>query len=297
MQQGRCYALKLSQPVPAAPALSPPNHPPASPAWPNLVMCLAVCQAGLLSKRQPVASFTPKFPAVLRNMSHGYKHQAGDDAESMPAPKRRPRPSPAAGALGAATHRGSEAGEVAPGSGSGGADERSVVELETDADGMDDGYRWAHGNHCLLAGLLVMMPQLPAVVRHASTCSSSQHLRCAPAGSLKAPGPCVCSSDSAPGGANTDRRSLRATHIRAATISAPTQAAMFASRWSAVGATRACWSPRMRARTPTTLRPPAAACAQAAGAAAFLRGGHLTVSIASERACAGGSAPVACGRR
>ncbi|KAL4452274.1 hypothetical protein ABPG75_007936 [Micractinium tetrahymenae] len=79
---------------------------------------------------------------VLRNMSHGYKHQAGEDAEMMPAPKRRPRASPTAGALGAAGQRGPEAGEAAAGGGGGGGDERSVVELETDADGMDDGYRW-----------------------------------------------------------------------------------------------------------------------------------------------------------
>ncbi|KAL4441255.1 hypothetical protein ABPG77_011492 [Micractinium sp. CCAP 211/92] len=79
---------------------------------------------------------------VLRNMSHGYTHQAGDEAELMPAPKRRQRSSPTAGTLGMAAQRGPEAAEGAAGTGGGGGDERSVVELETDADGMDDGYRW-----------------------------------------------------------------------------------------------------------------------------------------------------------
>lgn len=81
-------------------------------------------------------------------MSHGYTHQAGDEAELMPAPKRRQRSSPTAGALGTATQRGPEAAEGAAGTGGGGGDERSVVELETDADGMDDGYRWAPGLQC-----------------------------------------------------------------------------------------------------------------------------------------------------
>ena len=75
--------------------------------------------------------------AVLRNMSNGYKHQRQlqdeDDGSRWRAPPvERP-----------AVRRGSDAGEgaAAGGGGGGGGDERSVVELETDADGMDDGYR------------------------------------------------------------------------------------------------------------------------------------------------------------
>ncbi|KAI3438133.1 hypothetical protein D9Q98_000574 [Chlorella vulgaris] len=80
---------------------------------------------------------------VLRNMSNGYKHQrAPQDAEAGSGPKRRRTPSAASPGGGGgegvglpAVRRGGEGGE-------GGADERNVVELETDADGMDDGYRW-----------------------------------------------------------------------------------------------------------------------------------------------------------
>lgn len=94
-------------------------------------------------------------------MHHGYTHQAGDEAEAMPAPKRRQRSSPTAGALATAAQRGPEAGEGAGGNGGGGGDERSVVELETDADGMDDGYRWAHG----LQWLSSVIPSVAGSVR------------------------------------------------------------------------------------------------------------------------------------
>lgn len=80
------------------------------------------------------------------------------------------------------------------------------------------------------------------------------------------------------GGASTARRLSRATRTRAATTSAHTRAATCASRWSAAAATRACWSPRTRATTPTTPQPPAAACVRAGGEAASWRGGRLTVS-------------------
>jgi hypothetical protein len=82
--------------------------------------------------------------AVLRNMSNGYKHQrASQDSEAAAAaPKRRRTPSagvsPAVeGVAAPIARRISDAAE-----GGGGGDERNVVELETDADGMDDGYRW-----------------------------------------------------------------------------------------------------------------------------------------------------------
>jgi hypothetical protein len=107
----------------------------------------------------------PAPTAVLRNMSNGYKHQrAPQDAEAGSGPKRRRTPSAASPGGGGgegvglpAVRRGGEGGE-------GGADERNVVELETDADGMDDGYRWVQvecgetgwlpGHGCLAAAFL-----------------------------------------------------------------------------------------------------------------------------------------------
>lgn len=75
-------------------------------------------------------------------MSNGYKHQhETQDVEPVAAPKRRRTPSagvsPPADGAGPSGRRGSDAAE------GGGGDERNVVELETDADGMDDGYRCA----------------------------------------------------------------------------------------------------------------------------------------------------------
>lgn len=83
---------------------------------------------------------------VLRNMSNGYKHQQRESVElEPPPPKRRSRPSPVVeGGLGAG-RRASDVGLEGAGpsaAAAGGGDERSVVELETDADGMDDGFRW-----------------------------------------------------------------------------------------------------------------------------------------------------------
>lgn len=82
----------------------------------------------------------PCLPAVLRNMSNGYKYQQHEveEAEPASAPKRRRTPT-AAGHSPAAD--GSAPARRASDHAEGGGDERSVVELETDADGMDDGYR------------------------------------------------------------------------------------------------------------------------------------------------------------
>ena len=73
-------------------------------------------------------------------MSNGKYHQRESiDLElPVPPPKQRRRPP-------AAERRTAEGGG---GGGGGGGDERSVVELETDADGMDDGYRCAAAPVC-----------------------------------------------------------------------------------------------------------------------------------------------------
>jgi hypothetical protein len=74
-------------------------------------------------------------------MSNGYKHkrEAPELEAAVAAPKRRRTP-PAVAPVGEGAAQGGRRGD---GEGGGGGDERSVVELETDADGMDDGYRWA----------------------------------------------------------------------------------------------------------------------------------------------------------
>ena len=66
-------------------------------------------------------------------MSNGKYHQRESLDLELPAPQPKQRRRPPA-----AERRASEGG-----GGGGGGDERSVVELETDADGMDDGYRCA----------------------------------------------------------------------------------------------------------------------------------------------------------
>jgi hypothetical protein len=188
----------------------------------------------------------PFLPTVLRNMSNGYKHQhhESQDAEPATAPKRRRTPTVAG--LSPAVD-GSAPARRATDAGDGGGDERSVVELETDADGMDDGYRCEIGMHLCSSAA-------------ARLCSAHLHLILTAV--------IVCFA----GGASTDKRLSRATLTHAATTSARIPAATCASRWSAAAATRACWSPPTRARTPTTRHRPRAARAQEGGVAACMPG-------------------------
>lgn len=73
-------------------------------------------------------------------MANGHQRERAE--ASLAAPKRRRASVPGD----APARRGSDAAEA------GGGDERSVVELETDADGMDDGYRWARRALWVLLG-------------------------------------------------------------------------------------------------------------------------------------------------
>ncbi len=101
------------------------------------VLCLSAVLVVLVhTAAQAPLSCSPPTPAlsVLRNMSNGKYHQRESLDLELPAPQPKQRRRPPA-----AERRAAEGG----GGGGGGGDERSVVELETDADGMDDGYRCA----------------------------------------------------------------------------------------------------------------------------------------------------------
>lgn len=83
---------------------------------------------------------------VMRNMAQTHRQPPGSEEEA--SGRRRGRtpgmtPSPQADSeLGSGKRAATERGDVSMGGDGGGADERNTVELETDADNIDDGYRW-----------------------------------------------------------------------------------------------------------------------------------------------------------